>query len=117
MKKIKDKKSASRVRRHKKIRSKIANQAGALRLSVFKSNKYIYAQIIDDTLGKTLVSASSLDVKGKNAIERAKETGKDIAKKAIAKKIDKVVFDRGGFVYTGRIKAVAEGAREGGLKF
>jgi len=117
MKKIKDKKRASRVRRHKKIKSKIANQIGVLRLSVFKSNKYVYAQIIDDTLGKTLVSASSLGLKGKNEIERAKEMGKDVAKKALAKKIEKVVFDRGGFVYTGRIKAIADGAREGGLKF
>lgn len=78
------------------------------RLSVFKSHKYIYAQIIDDTKGHTLVQSSSED---------AKKVGVDIAKKAKALKIVKVVFDRGGYLYTGKIKAIAEGAREGGLEF
>lgn len=117
MKTIKNKKIAQRQRRHKAIRSKISGTNEVPRLSVFRSNKFIYAQIIDDTAEKTLVSISSADAKGKTAIEKAKETGVAIAKKALEKNITAVVFDRGGFVYAGRVKAVAEGAREGGLKF
>lgn len=94
-----------------------------LRLSVFRSNKYIYGQIIDDEKGQTLVAASDLAMKQlnnktvKNKIERAGEVGKLLAEKAIGKKIKEIVFDRGRFRYHGRVKALAEGAREGGLKF
>ena len=89
------------------------------RLSVFKSGKYMYAQLIDDNDAKVLVSASDLKSKAKKGgkVASALEIGKIIAKKALEKKIEKVVFDRGGFVFRGRIKAVADGAREGGLKF
>lgn len=96
------------ARRHKKIRTKIIGTAIRPRLSVFKSHKYLYAQIIDDDKGHTLAQANSDD---------AKEVGVNIAKKAKALKIDKVVFDRGGYLYTGKIKLVADSAREGGLKF
>lgn len=93
------------------------NKEKRLRLSVFRSNKFIYAQIIDDEKGNTLVAADDQKSKIKSKIERAKETGKLLAEKAIAKKIVKVYFDRGDFRYHGRIKAIAEGAREGGLEF
>lgn len=88
-----------------------------LRLSVFRSNKHIYCQIIDDEKGMTLVAACDQKSKIKSKIDRAKETGKLLAEKALAKKIKKVFFDRGTRRYHGRIKAVAEGAREGGLEF
>lgn len=104
-------------RRHKKIRAKIFGTDVMPRLSVFKSNTNIYGQIIDDNAGKTLVSCSTAKGKGKTFLERANESGKEIAKAALAKKIEKVVFDRGGFKYVGRVKAFADGAREGGLKF
>jgi len=104
-------------RRHKKIRATLFGTAEKPRLAVFKSNKYIYGQLIDDTKAVTLVSLSSMKVKGKTFIDRCLETGKEIAKLALAKKIDTVVFDRGGFKYVGRVKAFATGAREGGLKF
>lgn len=105
-------------RRHRKIRARISGTADKPRLCVFKSAKHIYAQIIDDTKGKTILSLSDLKVKkpGKKTATAA-EVGKAIAKEAIAKKIEKVVFDRGGNKYHGRIKALADGAREGGLKF
>jgi len=103
--------------RHKRIRSKISGTAETPRLAVFRSNRNIYAQIIDDTKGNTLVSFSSDKAKAKTLMEGAKETGVQIAKLAIAKGITKIVFDRGGFNYTGRIKALAEAAREGGLQF
>jgi len=105
-------KQEKRYRRHRKIRAKISGTAKVPRLSVFKSNQYIYAQLIDDDKGKTVVSA-----KGKLSIEQAKKIGELIAKKAREKKIEQVVFDRGGYGYHGRVKALAEGAREGGLKF
>lgn len=104
-------------RRHKKIRAKAIGTAFAPRLSVYRSNKYIYAQLIDDNLRSTIVFISSAKIKGKTFVERSRETGKQIAKVAGEKNISKVVFDRGGFRYAGRIKALAEGAREGGLKF
>ncbi len=106
-----------RARRQKKIRAKISGTASKPRLCVFRSNRYVYAQLIDDAQGKTLVSASSVKLPGKGVMEKAKETGKEIAKKAKALKIETVVFDRGGYIYTGKIKAIADGAREGGLKF
>lgn len=112
-----EQKTASRLRRRLRIRAKVFGTAERPRLSVFKSNKYMYAQLIDDTTGKTLAAASTKDSKAKTMLEGAKEVGTDIAKKALAKKIERVVFDRGGYIYTGKIKAVAEGARAGGLTF
>ena len=85
--------------------------------SVYKSNKFIYAQIIDDDAGKTLAAINTKDIKGKGTMEKAKTAGIEIGKIALGMKIKKVVFDRGGFIYTGRIKALADGAREGGLQF
>jgi large subunit ribosomal protein L18 len=110
-------KTEKRARRHKRIRSKVSGTSDMPRLSVFKSNKFVYAQLIDDEKGATLVAASTQDIKGKGMLEKAKKAGLEIAKLAQEKKIKKVVFDRGGFIYTGRVKALAEGAREGGLTF
>ncbi|MDO8529846.1 MAG: 50S ribosomal protein L18 [bacterium] len=110
-------KQLKRQRIHTKIRSQMAGTKERPRLSVFKSGKHIYAQLIDDDNGKVLVAASDIKMKKGKKVEHSLEIGKLIAKEAIAKKIEKVVFDRGGFVYHGRIKAVADGAREGGLKF
>lgn len=87
------------------------------RLCVFRSDKHIYAQLIDDQAGKVIASASDLKMKKGKKVDHSLEIGKTIAKEALAKKITAVVFDRGGFVFHGRIKAVADGAREGGLKF
>ena|SRR3989338_4436371 len=111
-------KQLKRARRQKKVRSKLSGTAACPRLSVFRSNRTVYAQIINDEIGKTLVSASAKELKltdKKTAVSL--ELGKLIAKKAIAKGIDRVVFDRSGYKYHGRIKALADGAREGGLKF
>lgn len=105
--------------RHKRVRSRVVGIAERPRLAVFKANRHIYAQLIDDSVGKTLVSASSKEVsqsKGKKS-DVSKEVGKMIAAKAVTKNIKSVKFDRGGFPYHGRIKALAEGAREGGLEF
>lgn len=106
-----------RMRRRKKIRARIFGIATVPRLSVFRSNQYIYAQLIDDESGKTLVAASDHAVKAKTKVERAKQTGMGLAEAAKKKNIKKVIFDRGGFSYAGRVKALAEGAREGGLAF
>lgn len=106
-----------RTRRHAKIRSTISGTSAVPRLSVYKSNKYISAQLIDDEKSVTIASSHSRDVKGKTMMEKSVAVGKDIAEKGKAKKVSKVVFDRGGFVYTGNVKALADGAREGGLKF
>ena len=110
----------ARIKRHMRIRNKINGTAERPRLTVFRSLKHIYAQIIDDTKGITLVSASSLDKDfngyGGN-IEGAKAVGNMVAKKALEKGIKAVVFDRGGYIYHGRVAALAEGAREGGLEF
>ena len=109
-----------RTRRHIRVRRKISGTADRPRLCVYRSNTNLYVQVIDDIAGNTLVSASTLDkqVKTKHANkEAAKELGALIAKKALEKKIDTVVFDRGGYVYHGVIKELAEAAREGGLKF
>ena len=105
------------ARRKLRIRAKIHGTAERPRLAIFKSHKYIYAQIIDDDKGHTLVAADSKTAKGKTPVERAREIGIDIAKKAMAAKISKVVFDRGGYIYIGKIKMVADAAREGGLQF
>ena len=109
-----------RTRRHKRVRNKISGTAERPRLCVFRSNSNLYVQVIDDVAGNTLVSASTLDkeVKTKHANkEAAKEVGKLIAKKAADKNITEVVFDRGGYIYHGVVKELAEAAREGGLKF
>lgn len=105
-----------RVKRHKKIRKKIVGTSQSPRLAVFRSAKHIYAQIIDDSKGKTLIFVSDTKEKG-TKVEKALNVGKKIAEKALKKKIKSVVFDRGGFLYHGRIAKLAEGAREGGLKF
>ncbi len=117
MKTIKNQKIQHRNRRHSKIRAKVSGSASVPRLSVFRSSKYIYAQLIDDEKGITLASVSDMSVAGKNKTERAKTAGNVLAEEAKKKKIDKVVFDRGGFIYTGRVKALAESVREGGITF
>ena len=108
----------NKLKRQKRIRAKII-KSDRLRLSVFRSNLYMYAQIIDDKIGKTLVSVSKEDLTSeiKNKIEMAKALGLALAKKAKDKKIEEVVFDKGAYRYHGRVKALSEGAREGGLKF
>ncbi len=105
------------ARRKTRIRAKISGTAERPRLAIFKSHKYIYAQVIDDTKGHTLAAYNSSQSKAKTPVERAKEVGMEIAKKAKAAKVTKVVFDRGGYIYTGKIKMVADAAREGGLEF
>lgn len=112
-----DEKKQKRIRRHKRIRSRVIGTGKVPRLSVFRSNKHIYAQLIDDNKGVTLAAVSGTDTKGGNKTEKAKEAGITLAKEAKKKKIDDVVFDRGGFIFAGRVKALAEGAREAGLKF
>ena len=111
---------SQRIKRHKRVRAKISGTPERPRLNVFRSNTNIYAQIIDDVNGKTLVSASSMEkgFEGKGSdCEAAKKVGEAIAERAKAKGIEAVVFDRGGYLYHGRVKALAEGAREGGLNF
>lgn len=106
-----------RKKRHKKIISK-TSVSGLPRLTVFRSSKHIYASLLDEKDGKTLFSVSDKNLKNKmTKVEKAKDVGKEFAQKAIAKKVKKVVFDRAGYLYHGRIKALAEGAREGGLDF
>ena len=110
---------AQRMKRHKRVRAKISGTPERPRLCVFRSLSHIYAQVIDDVSGVTLVSASSVEKDfgyGGNA-EAAKKVGQTVAERAKAKGIEEVVFDRGGYVYTGRVQALAEGAREGGLQF
>ncbi len=111
------KKAVIFARRKARIRAKISGTSERPRLAVFKSHKYIYAQVIDDTKGHTLVSTDSRKVGGKTPVERAEAVGVDIAKKAKAAKIGKVVFDRAGYLYAGKIKVVADAARKGGLEF
>ena len=112
--------NAQRLKRHKRVRAKISGTPEMPRLNVFRSEANIYAQVIDDVAGVTLVSASSLDKAidgyGSN-IAAATAVGKLVAERALEKGIDTVVFDRGGYLYHGRVKALAEGAREGGLEF
>lgn len=112
----KGQKITKRERRHRRVRSQVSGNALRPRLAVFRSNKYIYAQIIDDTSGQTLVSANDLKRKDKK-IASAKLVGETLAKLALGKKIKQVAFDRGGYLYTGRVKELAEGARSGGLEF
>lgn len=108
-----------RVRRHARVRTKVSGTSERPRLSVFRSNANISVQVIDDTKGVTLVSASSVDMKLENGgnIDAAKAVGAEIAARAKKAKIKKVVFDRGGYIYHGRVKALAEAAREAGLEF
>jgi len=113
-----------RQRRHVRVRAKVEGTGARPRLSVFRSSAHIYAQVIDDSRGHTLVSASDIEAdvvkraaKDATKTDRAKLVGEVVAERAKAAGIESVVFDRGGFIYHGRVKAVAEGAREGGLKF
>jgi len=115
--------SLARERRHVRVRKHVSGTPSRPRLNVFKSLTGIYAQIVDDVQGNTLISASTIDkelrekMKGLKKTEQAKVIGKAVAERAISKGISSVVFDRGGFRYVGRIKALADGAREGGLQF
>ncbi len=119
----KESKNSRRKNRHLRVRKKVTGTPERPRLSIYRSLSNMYAQIIDDKTGKTLVAASTLDKDIKEAIkyggnkEAAKAVGQSVAKKAQAKDINNVVFDRGGYIYHGRIKEVAEGAREAGLQF
>ena len=117
----KESKNVTRQKRHLRIRQNLAGTALRPRLNVFRSNKQIYAQVIDDTTGNTLCSASSLDkelnLKNGSNIEAAKAVGALVAKRALDLKIEAVVFDRGGYLYHGRVAALAEAARAAGLKF
>ena len=116
-------KNADRVVRHARVRKKISGTAETPRFDVYRSTSHIYVQIIDDTVGNTLVACSTVEkavqemVAGKTKVEAAKIVGEVAAKRAIEKGITSVVFDRGGYIYTGRVQAVADGARAGGLKF
>jgi len=112
-------KELRRLRIKKNIRSKVVGSADRPRLSVFRSNTTIYAQLIDDATGRTLISASSTELSQTKStnLTSAKEVGKKIAEKAISSGISAVVFDRGGYLYHGKVKALADGAREAGLKF
>lgn len=114
---IKLSKSEQRTRRHRRIRAKVIGTSERPRLAIFKSNSYFYVQLIDDTKGATLAAVSDMGLKGKTKTERAKLAGTALAKSAKEKGVKEVVFDRGGFIYTGRVRAFADGAREGGLVF
>ena len=115
----KESRNKTRLIRHKRVRNKVSGTAECPRLNVFRSNSQIFAQIIDDENGTTLVSSSSVSLKLKDGgnVEGAKKVGADIAKKAKAAKIKAVVFDRGGYQYHGRVQALADAARENGLEF
>lgn len=119
----KESRSKIRVKKHRRLRSRLVGTANKPRLAVFRSNNHMYAQIIDDTVGNTLVSASTLDKEVKadlektNDVDAATKVGAAIAKKALDKGINTVVFDRGGYIYQGKVKALADAAREAGLEF
>jgi large subunit ribosomal protein L18 len=119
----KHKSNDARLKRHYRMRKDVVGTAERPRLNIFRSLNHIYAQIINDETSTTLVSASTIDKEIRGAIEKggnidaAKLIGKEVAKRALAKGIEKVVFDRGGYIYHGRVAAVAEGAREAGLQF
>ncbi|MBE5960622.1 MAG: 50S ribosomal protein L18 [Lachnospiraceae bacterium] len=119
----KDSKTKKRVNKHNRLRNRFSGTAERPRLAVFRSNNHMYAQIIDDTVGNTIVAASTLEKGVKAEIEKTNDVaaatflGTVIAKKALEKGITKVVFDRGGFIYQGKIKALADAAREAGLEF
>lgn len=116
-------KNADRLKRHERVRNKVSGTPERPRLSVYRSLNHIYAQIIDDVAGKTLVACSTMDktltetIKDLTKSEAAKVVGQEVAKRALEKGITEVVFDRGGYVYMGRVQCVADGAREAGLKF
>jgi large subunit ribosomal protein L18 len=114
-------KNAVRRKRHARVRSKVSGTAARPRLNVFRSNKHIYAQLIDDVNGVTLASASTLDkdvnLESTSNLEAAQKVGELVAKRAVEKGLSEVVFDRGGYLYHGRIQALAEAARENGLQF
>ena len=112
-------KNEERTRRHERVRTKISGTPARPRLNVFRSNAHIHAQIIDDVNGKTLIAASSVEMKLANGgnVEAAKAVGAEVAKRALEANITEVVFDRGGYVYHGRVQALADAAREAGLKF
>jgi large subunit ribosomal protein L18 len=106
-----------RIRRHSRVRKKVSGTSERPRLAVYRSNRHIYAQLIDDAAGRTVASASTLAVTdGEDPMAKAKAVGLDLAAKAKSAGVAKVTFDRGGFIYHGRVQAVAEGAREGGLE-
>ncbi len=111
------KRNEIRQRIHDRIRRKLSGTAARPRLNVYRSLNHIYAQVIDDQAGQTLVSASTIKMKTGGNVAAAKEIGKAVAEKAVAQGIKKVVFDRGGYLYHGRIKALADAAREAGLEF
>jgi large subunit ribosomal protein L18 len=119
----KESRNVIRQKKHLKIRNRFSGTAERPRLAVYRSNNHVYAQIIDDTVGKTLVSASTVEKKvaseleKTNNIDAAAYVGKVVAERAIAANIKEVVFDRGGFIYTGKVKALADAAREAGLVF
>ena len=115
----KESKNVARLRRHTRVRNKLSGTSECPRLNVFRSNSHIFAQVINDENGTTLVSSSSLELKLTNGgnVEGAKAVGKDIAEKCKKAKIKTVVFDRGGYLYHGRVAALAEAARENGLEF
>ena len=114
-----NKRNSIRQRIHARIREKLAGTSERPRLNVYRSLNHIYAQVIDDQKGETLVSASTIEMKSKSGgnVSAAKEVGKAVAERAVAKGIAQVVFDRGGYLYHGRVKALADAAREAGLKF
>lgn len=114
---IASQKVEKRIRRHARIRAKVNGTATCPRLAVFRSNRFMYAQLIDDTAAKTLFGTDTRKLTGKTATDRAKELGRTVAQEAKKKGIERVVFDRGGFQYKGAITLLAEGAREGGLMF
>jgi large subunit ribosomal protein L18 len=120
---VKNEKVAARLRRKRSVRKRVRGTTERPRLSVFRSTNHIYAQVIDDSSGQTLASASTLDAEvreqrdGKKKTDMAGLVGKLIAQRCLSRQIEKVVFDRNGFIYHGRVKAVADGAREGGLQF
>lgn len=119
----KDDKKALRIKKRRRVRKNISGTPERPRLAVYRSNKHIYAQLIDDVAGVTLVAASSKELtnagklENSGTIEAAAAVGKLVAEKAVAKQLKSVIFDRGGFLYHGRVKALADGAREGGLEF
>jgi large subunit ribosomal protein L18 len=120
---MKETRSAARKRRHARVRAKLFGTAQTPRLNVFRSLKHVYAQIVDDVAGHTLVSASTLDadireqIAGLSKTEQAKVVGKRLAEKALSKGVTQVVFDRSGYLYHGRIRALADASRESGLEF
>ncbi len=118
MKNIEKTKRENRIKRHRRVRAKVFGSSKIPRLNLYRSNKGLFIQLIDDQAGATLASVNNKEVKsGKTKTEKAKEAGKLIAEKAKKADIKKVVFDRGGFQYHGRVRAIADGAREGGLEF